>query len=60
MKSKTVLIIGSNSDIAKETNKIIKKNFNIIKLNSKNFDLSKDSSIENIDMNFDHIIFSQQ
>lgn len=57
MKSKTVLIIGSNSDIAKETNKIIKKNFNIIKLNSKNFDLSKDSSIENIDMNFDHIIF---
>lgn len=57
MKSKTVLIIGSNSDIAKETFKIIKRNFNVINLNSKNFDLSKRSSSENIDLDFDHLIF---
>ena len=57
MKSKTVLIIGSNSDIARETDKIIKRNFNVINLNSKNFDLSKRSSSENIDLDFDHLIF---
>lgn len=57
MKNKTVLIIGSNSDIAKETFKIIKRNFNVINLNSKNFDLSKRSSSENIDLDFDHLIF---
>ena len=57
MNKKTVLIIGSNSDIAKQTIKLIKPKYNLIKLNSKNFDLSKKNSIDLKIKDFDHLIF---
>ncbi len=57
MNKKTVLIIGSNSDIAKQTIKLIKPKYNLIKLNSKNFDLSEKNSIDFKVKDFDHLIF---
>ena len=57
MKKKKVIVVGSGSDMAKTTINIIKNNFDVIKLNSKNFDLSKKYNKKFINFDFDHLIF---
>ena len=57
INKKKILIIGANSDLAKETIKILKNNFEIIKLGSKDLDLNKTFETNVIQFDFDHLIF---
>ena len=57
INKKKILIIGADSDLAKETIKILKNNFEIIKLGSKDLDLNKTFETNVIQFDFDHLIF---
>ena len=57
INKKKILIIGANSDLAKAAIKILKNNFEIIKLGSKELDLSKTFEANKLKLNFEHLIF---
>lgn len=54
---KKILIIGANSDLAKAAIKILNNNFEVIKLGSKELDLSKTFEANKLKLNFEHLIF---